>query len=57
VDGVQYDTQVMFMGLKCEEIYDKVSLIRSLNAYEPEEESLRLSAIMKVDDSAIEQQA
>lgn len=41
----------MFMGLKCDEIYDKISLIRGMNGYEPEEESLRLSAIMKIDDN------
>lgn len=43
---------VCFFGLKNEEIYDKISLIRSLNAYEPEEESLKFSAIVKVDDNS-----
>ena len=40
----------MFIGLKSDEIYDKISLIRGINPFEAEEESLRLSAIMKIDD-------
>ena len=52
IDRLTYDMNVCFFGLKSEEIYDKISLIRSLNAYEPEEESLKFSAIVKVDDNS-----
>ena len=51
IDRTSYDPDVMFMGLKCDEIYERIALVRRINGYEQEEESLRLSAIIKIDDN------
>ena len=53
-DSYMYDPHVVLRGLSQQMMEDKVSSLRRFNIDEVDNESLKLSAIARIDDSLIQ---